>query len=87
MKYQEACRIFELEVNHDCNESELKRKYKRLSLRYHPDKNPSPDACLEFQQLQDAYDILLGYQEEEYDIESEVSTDADMNAEIGRAHV
>ncbi len=37
---------------------DLKRNYHRLSLKLHPDKNNSPNATAEFQELNDAYGYL-----------------------------
>lgn len=37
---------------------ELKRNYHKLSLKVHPDKNNSPNATSEFQELNDAYEYL-----------------------------
>ena len=36
----------------------LKKAYRQKSLRYHPDKNPSPDAKPIFQKSTEAYSIL-----------------------------
>ena len=37
---------------------DLKRNYHKLSLKLHPDKNNSPNATSEFQELNDAYEYL-----------------------------
>lgn len=37
----------------------LKKKYHKLALLYHPDKNKSPEANIKFQELQNAYHFLL----------------------------
>ncbi len=36
---------------------EIRKSYKNLSKRYHPDKNPTVDAQLRFQELKGAYDV------------------------------
>ena len=41
-----------------CQKLRLKKAYRQKSLRYHPDKNPSPDAKLKFQKITEAYSIL-----------------------------
>lgn len=41
----------------------VKKQYRKCALKYHPDKNPSPDAVREFQCIQEAYDCLNDYLE------------------------
>lgn len=48
-----------LGVTRNSNPLEIKRAYKRLSLELHPDKNPSPDASDQFDQVKKAYDVLM----------------------------
>lgn len=38
--------------------ADIKRAYRKLSLKYHPDKNPSPDASTKFAEIATAYDVL-----------------------------
>eukprot|EP00913_Durusdinium_trenchii_P003259 g3015.t1 len=47
-----------LGVSRGAQADELKRAYRQKSLRYHPDKNPSPDAKPIFQRITEAYSIL-----------------------------
>lgn len=47
-----------LGVSNDSNEEEIRRAYKRLALRYHPDKNPDADAEEKFKQIAQAYEVL-----------------------------
>ncbi|CAE8714030.1 unnamed protein product, partial [Polarella glacialis] len=48
-----------LEVERDCDDATIRRAYKRLALRYHPDKNVGiEDAARRFQEIAAAYDIL-----------------------------
>ena len=42
------------------SQDEIKKKYRKLAMRIHPDRNPSPKAKEEFLQLTDAYEILIG---------------------------
>lgn len=50
---------FKLQVTRSSSPLELKRAFKKLSLRLHPDKNPSPDATAQFDDMKQAYDILM----------------------------
>lgn len=47
-----------LGVSNDSNEEEIRKAYKRLALRYHPDKNSDADAEDKFKQIAQAYDVL-----------------------------
>lgn len=38
--------------------AEIKKAYRQLSLKYHPDKNPSEDAAARFAEVASAYEIL-----------------------------
>jgi len=40
------------------NQPWTQRAYRKLSLKYHPDKNSSPDAATKFAELSAAYDVL-----------------------------
>jgi molecular chaperone DnaJ len=48
-----------LGVGHDAGDSDLKKAYRRLAMKYHPDRNPDdPDAEIKFKEVQEAYDVL-----------------------------
>lgn len=48
-----------LELTPTANEADIRKSYKRLSLKWHPDKNHnSPEATNKFKQISEAYQIL-----------------------------
>lgn len=47
-----------LGVGRGATDDELKKAYRRLVMKYHPDKNPSPQADTLFKQVSVAYDVL-----------------------------
>lgn len=47
-----------LGVPEDASTLDIKKAYRRLALRYHPDKNPSADAHAKFIEINEAYLIL-----------------------------
>jgi curved DNA-binding protein CbpA len=47
-----------LGVKRDATEKEIKRKFRQLALKYHPDKNKDPTAEETFRNIAEAYDIL-----------------------------
>lgn len=49
----------ELGVSRDANEEEIKKAYRSLALKYHPDKNPgNPEAEEKFRAVNHAYVVL-----------------------------
>lgn len=48
-----------LEIPRSANEKEIKKAFKQMSLKYHPDKNPGDESALQkYQDISSAYDIL-----------------------------
>lgn len=47
-----------LGVSKSSSAAEIKKAYRKLSLKYHPDKNSSPDASQKFAEIAAAYDVL-----------------------------
>ena len=48
-----------LELSRDCTADEIKKSYRRLALRWHPDRNPNnPQATETFKQISAAYQVL-----------------------------
>ena len=50
-----------LGIGRDASQREVKRAYRRLAMKYHPDRNPNdPGAEARFKQIQQAYEALTG---------------------------
>lgn len=59
-----------LGISKDANETEIKKAYRTLSLKYHPDRNPDPSVQETYKAINDAYDILSDPQtKQQYDHE------------------
>ncbi len=48
-----------LGLNRDCSDDEIKKSYRRLAMKFHPDRNPdNPKAEESFKEAKEAYEIL-----------------------------
>jgi hypothetical protein len=81
MNYETACYELGIDKSIDITIELLKKQYKMQALRYHPDKNDSPDSSEKFQRINNAYQYLLKRMEfidsdddEDYDEQVEEET-------------
>jgi hypothetical protein len=58
MNYQKACEILDLNQKQNIKIGEIKQQYKIYALKYHPDKNKSPNSTEKFQEIHTAYEYL-----------------------------
>lgn len=59
-----------LGVSQDASDQEIKKSYRKLSLQYHPDRNPDPEATEKYKLINEAYEVLSDQQKrEQYNME------------------
>jgi curved DNA-binding protein len=57
MEYKDYYRI--LDVNRDASAEEIRKAYRKLARRYHPDVNPNDQSAVErFKEINEAYEVL-----------------------------
>lgn len=55
----QTCYYEILEVTREAADDEIKKSYRRLAMKYHPDRNPdNPEAEQKFKEAAEAYDVL-----------------------------
>src|SRR3954454_12440180 len=48
-----------LEVPRNCSEADIKKAYRRLAMKFHPDRNPGDKAAEDkFKEAKEAYEVL-----------------------------
>src|SRR5271165_6488856 len=47
-----------LEIDPSAGDAEINAAFRRLAWRYHPDRNPAPGATLQFQDINEAHQVL-----------------------------
>jgi hypothetical protein len=73
MNYQKAIIYLELEDNIDMKH--IKKQYRKLALKYHPDKNPSSEAAIRFLEISESYNFLCEYfQSDNYHDHCDINT-------------
>lgn len=66
-----------LRIHRGASESEVKQAFRRLALKYHPDVCKRDDATVKFNQIYEAYDVVMSELREGSKEEEEVEPDYD----------
>ncbi len=74
-----------LGVNRDASEEDMKKAYRKLAMKYHPDRNPdNPNAEEHFKEAKEAYEVLTDPQKRAaYDQYGHAGVDPSMGAGAG----
>lgn len=76
-----------LHLKESATEDDIKKAYRKLALRLHPDKNSSPEADEKFKEVAEAYDILIDKKKRKvYDLYGEEGLKGDANQESNRKY-
>lgn len=71
-----------LGVSNKASKKEIKNTYRKLAMRYHPDRNKSPDAEEKFKEISEAYAVLSDDEKRrQYDVLGHVGFDQRYTAE------
>jgi molecular chaperone DnaJ len=49
-----------LGLSEDASQKEIRKAYRKLAMKYHPDRNKNPAAAEEFRKISEAYSVLTG---------------------------
>ncbi len=76
-----------LEINESASESEIKKAYRKLARKYHPDVNKDKDAEDKFKEINSAYEILSDKQKkQQYDMHGDSMFGGQNFHDFSRSH-
>ncbi|MGX7577191.1 DnaJ C-terminal domain-containing protein [Candidatus Vidania fulgoroideorum] len=64
-----------LGIKQNSTKEEIKKAYKKMAMKYHPDRNPSLDSEEKFKEIKEAYEYLIGKRKDDSYEEFETSFD------------
>lgn len=74
-----------LGIEKGASEDDIKKAYRKMALKYHPDKNKSPNAEEKFKQVAEAYEVLSDPKKKEiYDMYGEEGLKGGVGGPSGR---
>ena len=71
-----------LNINKDSSDSDIKKAYRKMAMKYHPDKNPNNKECEEkFKEISEAYGVLSdSNKRKNYDLYGKEGMQSDMSS-------
>lgn len=71
-----------LEVPHNASRDEIKKAWRKLAIRFHPDRNSAPDTAEKFREITDAYEFLCNLTPESIQSDFTASVEPDFTASV-----
>jgi len=88
MNYENALEILEIDIHKSVSKEYLKKQYRKLALKYHPDKNGNtPESNERFRKINEAYNYLKNIYVEDVDVEEPNNPQSSLYTDILKAFI